>query len=77
MDLMDLNPYFHGTTRRIGAPFGLGMGWPYKPVAKNGQIVHGFIEPQAFLIGPGIKRAALPGHFLRAVDRFKADIFRV
>src|SRR5690606_10376622 len=27
-DLMDLKPYFHGTTSRIGAPFCLGIGSP-------------------------------------------------
>ena len=28
MDLMLLNPYFHGTTRRMGAPFWYGLLYP-------------------------------------------------
>src|SRR4051812_41704880 len=32
-DLMLLNPYFHGTTKRTGAPFCGGSCSPYKPVA--------------------------------------------
>ncbi len=40
IDLMPLNPYFHGVTRRSGAPFWLGNGFPYKPVARS---VSGFI----------------------------------
>jgi hypothetical protein len=28
MPLIDLKPYFHGTARRSGAPFCLGMGLP-------------------------------------------------
>ena len=34
-DLMLLNPYFHGTTNRIGAPFWLGRVFPYNPVASK------------------------------------------
>src|SRR5262245_16840408 len=34
MDLMLLNPYFQGTTKRIGAPLWGGRGLPYNPVAK-------------------------------------------
>jgi hypothetical protein len=26
IDLIDLKPYFHGTTSRIGAPFWFGIG---------------------------------------------------
>ena len=35
IDLIDLKPYFHGTTSRIGAPFWLGMARPYTPTASR------------------------------------------
>src|ERR1041385_4265167 len=34
IDLILLNPYFHGTTRRIGAPSCGGNVCPYNPVAR-------------------------------------------
>lgn len=34
IDLMLLKPYFHGTTRRNGAPFWLGNSRPYMPTAR-------------------------------------------
>src|SRR3990167_5701210 len=40
MLLILLNPYFHGTTKRIGAPFWGKSSLPYNPTAK---IVRGFI----------------------------------
>lgn len=38
----------------------------------------GFIEAQAFDIGPGqrLEQAALTGHFLRADDRLEGHVFR-
>ena len=33
IDLIDLKPYFHGTTRRNGAPFCFSSGLPNSPVA--------------------------------------------
>src|SRR3569623_432272 len=35
IDLIDLKPYFHGTTSRIGAPCCLSSGWPYMLVASS------------------------------------------
>src|SRR5919205_2775054 len=35
IDLVDLNPYFHGVARRRGAPFCLGTGLPYIPVTRK------------------------------------------
>src|SRR5437879_1653421 len=40
IDLMPLKPYFHGTTRRIGAPFWAGNTSPYSPTER---IVSGFM----------------------------------
>ena len=34
MDLMCLNPYFHGTASRIGAPSCFGRSLPYSPVTR-------------------------------------------
>jgi hypothetical protein len=31
IDLIDLNPYFHGSVRRIGAPFEVPIGLPKWP----------------------------------------------
>src|SRR6478609_11853327 len=33
IDFTFLKPYFHGDTTRSGAPFCLGIGLPYRPVA--------------------------------------------
>ncbi len=35
IDLMLLNPYFQGTTSRIGAPFWFGSIFPYRPTARS------------------------------------------
>ena len=35
MDLALLNPYFHGITTRIGAPFWFGSTWPYIPTVSR------------------------------------------
>src|SRR3982750_4388929 len=35
IDLIDLNPYFHGTASRSGAPIDLATGLPYAPVTRN------------------------------------------
>src|ERR1700757_885675 len=35
IDLIDLKPYFHGVTRRSGAPSCFGTGLPYMPVTRK------------------------------------------
>src|SRR5207237_9489924 len=35
IDLIDLNPYFHGTARRSGEPICFSAGLPYMPVTRK------------------------------------------
>src|SRR5215831_5146226 len=50
IDLMLLKPYFHGTTRRIGAPSCGGSVWPYNPVARivSGCIASSSLSPSTY-----------------------------
>jgi hypothetical protein len=51
IDLMLLKPYFHGTTRRTGAPSWLRQRLAVHADAEQRQRVHGLIEAQALDIG--------------------------
>ena len=48
---MLLKPYFHGTTRRSGAPFCLRQHFPVHAHAKQRQRMHRFVQAQTFDIG--------------------------
>src|SRR6516165_3948530 len=49
IDLTDLNPYFHGSARRNGAPSCLGTGLPYIPVTKKASSL-----PASAIVTPSI-----------------------
>ena len=52
IDLMLLKPYFHGTTRRSGAPFWLGSVAPVHADREDRERVHGLVHAQAFAVRP-------------------------
>src|SRR3546814_17943850 len=64
IDLMPLKPYFHGTTRRSGAPFCCVRGLPYRPVASRASAFIPPSTPRPSVSGP------LLDHFLTASISF-------
>ena len=74
MDLMLLKPYFHGTTRRIGAPFCAGKSFAVEADGQNRQRMHRFVHAQSFDIGPFARcRKLLSRHALGIVQRDELD----
>ena len=61
IDLMLLKPYFHGTTKRTGAPFCRGNTSPYKTKGQQSQRMHRLVNAQPLAIRPLQHRLALAG----------------
>ncbi len=72
IDLMPLKPYFHGTTRRSGAPFWPGQRLAVEAHRQQRQRVHGLVDAQAFDVGPVEHAAALAGQLLGIEQRREA-----
>ena len=49
---MLLKPYFHGTTRRIGAPFCGSSRLAVQAGGQDRQVVHRLVQPQTFDVRP-------------------------
>src|SRR5215212_1159415 len=61
IDLIDLNPYFHGTCRRRGAPITFPTGLPYAPVTRKASslVASSMVRPSTY--GHGYQNALWPG----------------
>ena len=70
---MLLNPYFHGTTSRSGAPFWFGQHRPVQADGEDRQRVHGFVQPQPLDVRPVEHGLPLAGHLPGVEQRGELD----
>src|SRR4029077_2432283 len=61
IDLTDLNPYFHGNTKRSGAPSCLGTGLPYMPVTRKASSFPASAIATLSIWGHGYQTCFCPG----------------
>ena len=73
MDLMLLKPYFHGTTRRSGAPFWLGSTSPYSPTHKIASGCMASSMRKSFNVGKWNAGVPAGRHLLRIVEGLECD----
>jgi len=76
MALIDLNPYFHGTTNRIPPPFWAGSLAAIQAGDQQGQVVQASSMRRPSGKARGIA-GLLARHFIRIVDGLKADVFGI
>jgi hypothetical protein len=75
IDLMLLKPYFHGTTRRSGAPFWFGSTFAVQADRQDRERVHRLVDAQPLDVGPVEHRAAAR-HLLGIAAASEGDVLR-